>query len=253
MAELKKMYSKLDLGPSNIDPTRALPQSILADPDDRSLSRLEITDRVFADERGFHPLYQGKWDRCDVIVKFCERYGDDVHRFLVRQDPPLAPKLHFCAPLLGGSMIVVMTTSMLGSLSTNFGKDGSVPESVKADLQRAAGLLSAKGSVHGDLRRPNVLITKRGPSGQKRKTSSSGDSEETRDPSLSGPRNVDEAQAMLIDFDWSGEDKEVFYSCTLNRESDIQWPKDAFPGGFISVSHDQYVESFLEPRFMLRG
>ena len=41
-----------------------------------------------------------------VVVKFCERYGEDAHRALA--DAGLTPRLHYCSKVVGGVYMVVM-------------------------------------------------------------------------------------------------------------------------------------------------
>ncbi|RDX52139.1 hypothetical protein OH76DRAFT_1554323 [Lentinus brumalis] len=100
----------------------------------------------------------------------------------VLHDPPLAPKLHFCVPLLGGVTMVGMDI-VPGGASVNAASEyprASLPRGVVQDVSSALEVLHALGRpVH----RHNVMVVKR----------------EGR------------AGAMLVDFYWAGEDGRVRY------------------------------------------
>jgi serine/threonine protein kinase len=103
----------------------------------------------------------------DIVVKFVDRYGERAHRLLANEG--LAPKLLFCgSPRLDDeqpsyqpiSMVVMEyvdgDTLAVGSKSMS---EESV-ETVRSDVRRALKLLHSHGLVFGDLRPPNVMITK---------------------------------------------------------------------------------------------
>ena len=95
----------------------------------------------------------------------------------------------------------------------------ALPTSVLDDIRRAKDILHDAGLVHGDLRRPNILIWK---DGNRRKASG-----ELRE------------SAMLVDFDWAGRAGNVNYPHNLNDK--IGWPKDVTGGGPILKEHDDFM------------
>ncbi len=73
--------------------------------------------------------YQGR----TVVVKFCERYGEDAPRVLANAG--LAPRLEF--------------------------RHRDLPQSVLDDIERALGKLHGAMLVYGDMRRPNIMVVKK--------------------------------------------------------------------------------------------
>jgi len=72
------------------------------------------------------------------------------------------------------------------------------------------GLISEyhrRGFVHGDIRKPNVLVS-----------------------------NSDSTDIKLIDFDWAGLQGHVHYPARLN--SQIPWPKGVDEHALIEFEHD---------------
>ncbi|TFK87265.1 hypothetical protein K466DRAFT_599624 [Polyporus arcularius HHB13444] len=104
-------------------------------------------------------------------------YGERAHRLLAEHEPPLAPKLHFCVPLLGGVTMAGMDIVAGGA----------------SDVSSALEMLHMAGLVHGDVRRQNVMAVRRD----------------------------GRAGAMLVDFDWAGEDGRVRYPAWLNVLGEI--------------------------------
>lgn len=84
---------------------------------------------------------------------------------------------------------------------------GAVSEAAIGELRRAIDILHDNGFVHGDLRRPNVLIQN--------------------------------DQVKLIDFDWSGKEGEVKYPETMSMEHG--WHPDVRRCGPIEKVHDEYM------------
>jgi len=142
----------------------------------------------------------------DIVVKFVERYSERAHRMLAGQG--LAPQLEYYGPLqpYGSPYLVVMAyihghTFTLAKSKMNEGMVGIV----KSEIKRALTLLHDHGLVFGDLRPPNVMITK-------------------------------EITVKLIDFDWAGEAGQVKYPHLLSTA--VTWPKGARPLDPISIEHD---------------
>ncbi|KAI0339191.1 hypothetical protein BDW22DRAFT_1431805 [Trametopsis cervina] len=119
-------------------------------------------------------LYKGQ----PALVKFAERYSVRAHRILADHEPAMAPKLYFAEKLLGGVWMIVMEFLGGYSAAALFNDDTSLPQSVVADLEVALDLLHRDGIVHGDVRRPNIMLH----------------------------AEKGEYRAKLVDFDFSGRD-----------------------------------------------
>ncbi|KAG2052546.1 hypothetical protein BDR06DRAFT_515094 [Suillus hirtellus] len=144
----------------------------------------------------------------DVVVKFATRYGEDVHK--VMAEAGFAPKLLYYGkidvvqgmPSYGGLRMVVMEyvdgTTACSSLR--------LPRSFHQELEDAIKYCHGKGFVFGDLRKPNIMITKDG-------------------------------KVQLIDFDWAGRKGEVKYPVSTSPA--INWPKGAQGLGPILEEHDR--------------
>lgn len=156
-------------------------------------------------------------DGPEVVVKFCFRYGEAAHRLLADREPPLAPKLHRCVPLLGGVTMVVMDIAPgfddFETTQVNF----KLPSATLADIRTAVAELHSAGLVHGDVRRPNVVAAQRG------------------DGEIGG---------MLIDFDWAGEEGRVRYPAALN--GGLGWASGVHAGSLIKCAHDDGMVEKLE-------
>ena len=128
-----------------------------------------------------------------VLVKFTANYNQDAHRLLANSDPPLAPALHSCTPVLGNLFMVVMDyVSDARSLHYLFSPSHPLPknlpktEVVRKDLSKALDLLHEQGFVFGDLRPANVFYS------------------------------PTDNHAFLVDFDGVGKHQESRYSPFLN-------------------------------------
>src|SRR5258708_8935234 len=117
-----------------------------------------------------------------IVVKFTNSYGVDVHRLLEKEN--LAPKLrHFSGgnkgfKKPGGPEMVVI--DFIPDTS-----DSPLTDQGRKDVEHVVGLLHKAGYVFGDLRLPNIL-------------------------------NLQDGHVMMIDFDWSGFEGQVFYPMGLN-------------------------------------
>ena len=76
---------------------------------------------------------------------------------------------------------------------------------VQSEVRRALELLHRHGLVFGDLRLPNIMITKDG-------------------------------QVKLIDFNWAGEVGQAKYPLLISQE--IAWPKGVEPLAVMKQEHD---------------
>lgn len=93
---------------------------------------------------------------------------------------------------------------------------GAVSEAAIGELRRAIDILHDNGFVHGDLRRPNVLIQN--------------------------------DQVKLIDFDWSGKEGEVKYPETMSMEHG--WHPDVRRCGPIEKVHDEYMHAKIREKVL---
>ncbi|KAG2030090.1 hypothetical protein BDR03DRAFT_879240 [Suillus americanus] len=130
----------------------------------------------------------------NVVVKFVTRYGEDVRRAMA--EAGFAPKLLYYGkndvaegmPSYGRSRMVVM--EFVDGMTAY--SSPQLPPSFHQELTRAIECCHEKGFVFGDLRMPNVMITKDG-------------------------------KVQLIDFDWAGREGEVTYPVSISLA--IDWPK----------------------------
>ncbi|KAL7283376.1 hypothetical protein ACG7TL_002806 [Trametes sanguinea] len=157
-------------------------------------------------------FFRARLDGKEVLVKFTFRYGEAAHRILAEHDPPLAPKLHACVRLLGGVKMVVMELlpEKVTAASSPF-TCRPIPKRMLEDVKTALELLHAKKLVHGDIRRPNMIPIER----------------DRADFTMG---------AMLVDFDWAGEEGKVYYPVLL--KPDIGWPEGVVGGRAIKAEHD---------------
>jgi serine/threonine protein kinase len=109
-----------------------------------------------------------------IIVKFTTRYSEIAHCFLAR-----APNLRAVNDIPGGWRMVVMDYSKYTQLA-DYGLTLKLRDhtrlAIKDKVRDIIEGLHAKGLVHGDIRRPNILVT------------------------LGNPEGV---SVQLIDFDWA--------------------------------------------------
>jgi serine/threonine protein kinase len=148
----------------------------------------------------------------DIVVKFVERYSERAHRTLEKDGR--APLLLYHGSLHSDpeqpsydslSMVVMeyITGGTLALAKSKMSRD--MIAKVQSELQCALTLLHDNDLVFGDLRPPNVMITK-------------------------------EKKVMLIDFDWAGEVGQVRYPHLLSPA--VMWPKDVQPLDLIKKEHD---------------
>ena len=148
----------------------------------------------------------------DIVVKFVERYGGKAHRILA--DAGLAPKLLYYGsphhdddqPSYRSIEMVVMEYIDGDTLVKARPKMNEVTmKKVSSEVRRALELLHGHGLVFGDLRLPNIMITK-------------------------------DDEVKLIDFNWAGEGGQTKYPPLLSQE--IAWPKGVEPLAVMKPEHD---------------
>ena len=148
----------------------------------------------------------------DIVVKFVDRYGQRAHQILA--DEGLAPKLLYCGsprldddePSYGSISMVVM--EYVDGDTFVVAKQKMTKESVervRSAVRSALKLLHSHGLVFGDLRPPNVMITK-------------------------------DEEVKLIDFNWAGEEDQAKYPSLISPE--ISWPEGVKPLALMRREHD---------------
>jgi predicted Ser/Thr protein kinase len=137
-----------------------------------------------------------------LVVKFTSRYNARAHEILAEKG--YAPRLYGCFPVCGGLFMIVMDRVYGYSMSV-VANSRKLPKSVYEDVEAAVKLLHDENIVFGDLRSLNVMV-------------------------------VDGKRAMMIDFDWAGEDGKARYMTTISKE--VFEPGTAERGGIMLKSHD---------------
>ncbi|KXZ50022.1 hypothetical protein GPECTOR_18g175 [Gonium pectorale] len=159
-----------------------------------------------------------------VLVKFVGgRYGAEVHR--AWHAAGVAPALYDVRSV-GGSAYTMVVMELLRP------EDGWVPlcqalqdgggEPLKAAVREAlrraqAGALETLGhkAVHGDVRRPNILVRGAG-------------------------SDAASAEVRFVDFDWAGPDGEARYPQVVLSPT-VRWHDEVRPGGVMRQEHDTYL------------
>ena len=147
-------------------------------------------------------------------VKFCTQYGAKAHRLLA--DRNFAPRLRHCVELVGRVIMVVMDIVEDASSAFHTYRGRDLPPDVAKKVKEAVDVLHGAGFVHGDIRRPNVMV-----------------------------RVGDELNVMLIDFDWAQEAGQARYPPSLNDSGQIPWARGTVAGGLIEVAHDNHMVEML--------
>ena len=155
----------------------------------------------------------------DIVVKFVDRYGERAHRLLA--DVGLAPKLFFCgSPCLRDedpsywslSMVIMEYIDGKTLAQVKEEMNAQMKEKVRLGLKRALDLLHDKGLVFGDLRPPNVMVTKA-------------------------------HEVKLIDFNWAGEKGQAKYPYLISPG--VDWPEGVKALAVMEANHDLEMLSKL--------
>ena len=164
-------------------------------------------------------------DGAAICVKFVTRYCEQAHRFLAVRG--LAPRLHVVKRLPGGQFMVVMDDVSDDYISLfNFIQDN--PDLLSKDNEGTRNLfmqtvrdcliqLHQAGLVHGDVRNTNIMVKKTG---------------------------LDDLSFMLVDYDSSGEIRQVRYPLDLNS-STVKRPEGATGGAVVEVGHDLEMLNYI--------
>ena len=161
--------------------------------------RLSDTKLVFLAKRSS--------DNKQCIVKFMEKYGDNVHRYLFGKG--LAPELYDVSVMRGSWKAIIMEL-LPGTSLHDTDLDNEKIMKVIGCLENIKKTLQDSPYVHGDLRPNNLIFT--------------------------SDFNV----VKVVDFDWAGEESKVSYPHHLNT-IDIAWASGVVPGGSITKDHDCWM------------
>ena len=146
----------------------------------------------------------------DVVVKFVYHYGVEAHRLLASKS--LAPQLWYHGkvgiqegdPSYGHLRMVVMEYIDGETLD----RVKEIPQMIKEEIRRALDILHNEGHVFGDLRRPNVMITKN-------------------------------KEVKLIDFDWAGVHMKSQYPLLISPN--LKWPAGVEALSLMKKEHDDIM------------
>ena len=152
----------------------------------------------------------------DVVVKFVHRYGEEAHRLLARES--LAPQLFYHGkigvlegdPSYGHLRMVVMDYID----GDTFDQAKQIPPTFVDQIRRALDILHSQGYVFGDLRGPNIMITKNG-------------------------------EVKLIDFDWAGVHMKSRYPLLISHN--LMWPAGVEGLSIMKTEHDDNMLAQLLP------
>ena len=138
-----------------------------------------------------------------IVVKFTRSYCEEAHSLLAALS--LAPKLLHHAEFAGIHFVVMERLEVAGDTSNLLRDKGEDGKKHVDSLREAVQALHDQKLVFGDLREPNILITKDG--------------------------------LKLVDFDWSGKEGTVRYPADIARR--VEWPKGVKGGTEIKAEHDK--------------
>ncbi|KAG5650881.1 hypothetical protein H0H81_010681 [Sphagnurus paluster] len=154
-----------------------------------------------------------------VVVKFVHRYNKPAHELLASHG--MAPALRYCDKIgiregdpSYGDLLMIVMDFVDGEMADKF-KAQALPATFREQIRNAVTLLHRADFVFGDLRAPNVMITKDG-------------------------------RVLLIDFDMVGVHGVSRYPIMMSPS--IQWPPGVGAGlGVMMKEHDEEMLSRLVP------
>ncbi|KAM5545685.1 hypothetical protein V8D89_000723 [Ganoderma adspersum] len=193
--DLHDFYTALPSTPAEGLPHPYLPNPTLSNSQASWFHQLVFRDKLTRDAS--QTLFRARLHDEDVIVKFCDGYGEEAHRRLAEHN--LAPVLRHKVRLVGGLTMVVMgfqPRTMMSAYDKYFGR--ALPKCVVDEVGRALGFLHAevqetdgheeKKLVHGDITRSNILVS----------------------------RDADQdTSVQLVGFRWSGVAGSALYPCDV--------------------------------------
>ena len=171
---------------------------------DKYTYEMQIKNNVFL-------CRDNKDEKKEVIIKFVETYGIDVHRFMAEKS--YAPTvLEWCQVTTRYHAVVMdcipysCLTAYINTCPTTDDK-----QKCKDSLTAMVRAMHDEGYCHGDLRGNNVIVQ------------------------LSHPL----PKLFIIDFDWAGKIGEQRYPFFMNHE-EIRWPEGAKDNELITPDQDLY-------------
>jgi Lipopolysaccharide core biosynthesis protein (WaaY) len=142
-----------------------------------------------------------------IVVKIVERYGEEAHRLLAKEN--LAPQL-LCYGKVGvlegdpsyGDLKMVVMEYVDGK---TMDKAKRIPPNLMDRVRGALDILHHDGYVFGDLRQPNIMITKN-------------------------------EEIKLVHFDWAGVHMKSYYPALIPPS--LTWPGGVEPFSIMQTKHD---------------
>ncbi|KAI9439820.1 hypothetical protein H4582DRAFT_2075187 [Lactarius indigo] len=159
-----------------------------------------------------------------IIVKFTQRYNAKAHRLLAIKG--CAPELLYCSKEDPNSvdfagLIMIVMEYIDGRTAYQRYSNGRLDQRIFDQVEKALGILHDGNIVFGDLRYPNIIITK-------------------------------DERVLLLDFDWCGEHEKDTYPVSLNDNHDplnnINWHPDVKRGGKMAKVHDTFMLDGMRPQ-----
>ncbi|KJA15092.1 hypothetical protein HYPSUDRAFT_72261 [Hypholoma sublateritium FD-334 SS-4] len=219
MNHLSDYYKQISKSAPDKMPSKFMPLAQSCIVDDKTITWTYLMQLKDGDPASVVFLATNSVDQQKLVIKFVERYGESAHRALMASNR--APELLYCGDVWASDSVanrgcdprrMVVMKYVHGKTLAAYPQ--KVPEKVRSVVRELVEELHQLGLVHGDIRRPNVIIEE------------GAGSEETR--------------VRLLDFDWSGKEGEVRYPLHLTKNLWAEGVEDYKP---ILASHDlQMVE-----------
>ncbi|KAH9175907.1 hypothetical protein EDB89DRAFT_1847067 [Lactarius sanguifluus] len=164
-------------------------------------------------------------ERRNIIVKFTQRYNAKAHRHLATECR--APELLYCSKEdpnsadFAGLIMIVMEYIDGGKTAYQQYGNRRLDQCIFDQVEEALCILHGRNIDFGDLRYPNIILTK-------------------------------DQRVLLIDFDWCGEHEKDTYPASLNDNrntpNSIDWHPDVKRGGRMAKEHDTFMLNSMRPR-----
>ncbi|KAF7368144.1 Proteinkinasesubdomain-containingproteinPKL ccin9 [Mycena sanguinolenta] len=213
--ELRKYYTTLSRAGNS---TRFFPSPKAFQPPDSTPVRFEYVEALQRDASCVTFLCKTEKDNQSIVVKFAESYCYEAHTHLAAKG--MAPQLLYCGPIdlspgapsYGGLEMIVMEY-LEGKMVAQV-EQHNLPRDFAVQLKNIIDVLHNGGFVFGDLRPPNIMVSK--------------------------------DKVKLIDFDWAGRIGIAQYP--LHLSSRIVWPEGVRPMGKIEKAHDlAMLQALINP------
>jgi serine/threonine protein kinase len=172
--------------------------------------RLEYMERLVpqhSEKAVFKAIAEYSDQKISVVVKFTPTYCARAHEIAYSKNS--APKLWFCEKVASVGMFVVVMDFIEGQCVDD---ETILSEDVLEALRDTISALHHENLVYGDLRAPNVILSDDGQGGKR---------------------------AILLDFDWAGEEGTALYPADINME--LTWHENVQPGRLICREHDLFM------------